>query len=387
MTKRLLYTAPILYFLILPFVVFPGSSEPTELPKVFVLLATIFIYIGLYCLGIITHKLPFVKFTVTHYLIMCSISIFTISSIINGFSFQNLWGLYFRYQGIVVLLSYFLFFLICLTLQKIKEGGKLIGSVIALGGICVSTTILIQAVMINVFHYPIYTFNNRLTAMMGNPNFAAGFIALAASFIRYLPLKKTYPLVLLINFFALLLTGSRSGILAFLAVILLIVSENHKHKRILPIFLMGTIVVISLFTFFRPSSPFENRPRIWQKALLAVMDKPLLGWGLENFETAFKAQLNPEDYDLKNIRVDRAHNELLDTAVAGGGLALLVYLGLLIQSFLLLLKKKDNLWERTNLYGLIAYIIISQFNVLNVNEYLFFYLFLSTAASSERDYS
>jgi O-antigen ligase len=107
--------------------------------------------------------------------------------------------------------------------------------------------------------------------------------------------------------------------------------------------------------------------------LMAISQKPIFGWGVENFSIAFQSVLKDNEFDLKNIRVDKAHNEFLEVATTGGIVAFLIYLLI----WFLIVK---NLWLRknepgmeNNLIGLAAFFIIANLNVMSIAEYLFFY--------------
>lgn len=120
----------------------------------------------------------------------------------------------------------------------------------------------------------------------------------------------------------------------------------------------------------RQASSFDSRNIIWAKGIEAGSTKPILGWGLENFELAFKSTLKPAEFDLKNIRVDKAHNEFLEIFVNSGAVGLTLYIGLVI---LALIRLRYN---HQVMLGLIGYLIVASLNVVNINEYLFFYLAL-----------
>ena len=86
-----------------------------------------------------------------------------------------------------------------------------------------------------------------------------------------------------------------------------------------------------------------------------------------------------KDFDLYHIRVDKAHNEILEYGVAAGIPALIVYLFLIINCFRVFWKDKNDQWSWINLSALTVYIVLSQLNVLNITEYIFFYFILAVA--------
>ncbi|MEK9160839.1 MAG: O-antigen ligase family protein [Patescibacteria group bacterium] len=69
-----------------------------------------------------------------------------------------------------------------------------------------------------------------------------------------------------------------------------------------------------------------SRFLVWQIATEAVHERPVLGWGPENFSRAFEAHIDPALYevgDATDVLFDRAHNVVLDTLVTSGGLGVL----------------------------------------------------------------
>ena len=96
-----------------------------------------------------------------------------------------------------------------------------------------------------------------------------------------------------------------------------------------------------------------------------IQKKPLFGWGPENFEIGFASVLNDKDFDLKNIRVDRSHNIILDIAANTGIVGLIVWGWLLI-----ILFKKSGIF----FYPLLSFLIIANFNVISLNSWILFYL-------------
>ena len=76
----------------------------------------------------------------------------------------------------------------------------------------------------------------------------------------------------------------------------------------------------------RIAAPLAKRLRIWRSGLEAVAERPLFGWGPENYHVASGRHLSrPED----RTRVsDRAHNATIEAAATGGVVGLALYLAL-----------------------------------------------------------
>lgn len=71
----------------------------------------------------------------------------------------------------------------------------------------------------------------------------------------------------------------------------------------------------------------QSRFLIWHMAAQGAMEKPIIGWGQENFNFVFNKYYSPEMYAQEQW-FDRAHNEFLDWLIAGGVPAFVLYLAL-----------------------------------------------------------
>ncbi|MEK7613239.1 MAG: O-antigen ligase family protein [Patescibacteria group bacterium] len=71
----------------------------------------------------------------------------------------------------------------------------------------------------------------------------------------------------------------------------------------------------------------QSRFMIWGMAYQGFVEKPLLGWGQENFSFVFNKYYNPAMYDQEQW-FDRAHNQFIDWLLAAGLPAFLFFLSL-----------------------------------------------------------
>jgi O-antigen ligase len=383
MIKKILLTSPVLYFLILPFLFFPGLPDSFELPKIILFISTIYIYISFYILGIITKEIEFVKLSKAFYLFILFAFILTIGSFINGLPVQSLWGQYFRYQGLLTFYCYGLFLILFGYILHSENRIKQIQKIISLSSIGVCVLIIFQFILYYLLNFPIYTYNGRLTGFFGNPNFAAFFLVLSfpyafffieTSFVKNKNMFLSIYFILLIT--SLIFTASRSGIFVFAILMWIIFIE--KSKKLLGLLIIPFMSIFLILFSFRDINSVESRPLIWQRGFSAFLQKPFFGWGVENFETAITSQYTLNDVDLKNIRIDKAHNESLEILVSSGVIGYFVFLFLLLFMAKILYKNRESIWGKANFYAFIAYVILSQLNVLNLTSYFFFYLILSS---------
>ncbi len=75
----------------------------------------------------------------------------------------------------------------------------------------------------------------------------------------------------------------------------------------------------------------ETRFTIWSLAVEGVKERPLLGWGQENFNYVFNQHYNASLY-AQEPWFDRVHNLMFDWLIAGGILGFLAYLSVLLSA-------------------------------------------------------
>jgi len=336
-------------WIFLPILYWPGIPERIEFFKVILFILITIAYFGYVGYGIHNNKKIDMRIVLLFLLLL---SAQFISSVAGARPLASLFGIQYRYQGWVTQLSYVMI-AILFSLSKSKD--KYIG---------------LASIVVALFTFGefIYTGNFNGKGLLGNPNFSGGFLAMSLPFLNNIYLKT---LILV----AIVLTGSRSAIIA--AGIICGLTILFKVKNIFCKLGIFAILILCFLAVYpnKETSHFDNRFNIWTKGIEAGFTKPFLGWGLENFELAFQSTLKSNDFDLKNIRVDKAHNELVEIFVNSGTIGLFLYLTIMI----LIVKK--IYYKQKYLLCFIAFLVISNLNVVNINEYLFYYLIAGEAIS------
>lgn len=166
---------------------------------------------------------------------------------------------------------------------------------------------------------------------------------------------------------------------------------------------VGLVVVLIAFLIgaiylFQPDNIIHNwfvekasqaRLVVWEKAWKGFLERPILGWGPENFEFVFIRNFNPCMFLPVcggEIWFDRAHNIILDTLVTTGILGMLSYLGIFIAVFYLLrkryLQQKIDFWTAGIFSVLLIAYSIQNLTVFDmVSSYLMLFLVLGFIAS------
>nr|WP_243458622.1 O-antigen ligase family protein [Nostoc sp. UIC 10630] len=153
---------------------------------------------------------------------------------------------------------------------------------------------------------------------------------------------------------ALLLTQTRAGLLALLVATIYLLGRKH-YKLLVPATLV-CLLIIGIATSTRQMNNLplikqitSNRVDLWQMANYRITLRPLLGWGMDGFGTAyshvrpgikitkvirlgdFSFDYQDENGQIKTAQLPttKAHNLILDTSLSVGLLGLASYLALL----------------------------------------------------------
>ncbi len=128
----------------------------------------------------------------------------------------------------------------------------------------------------------------------------------------------------------------------------------------------------------------QARAYIWPMALKGFTERPILGWGQENFNYIFNANYNPKMWSQEQW-FDRAHSVFLDWLVAAGAVGLIVYVALYVLLIASLWRSSSSVAEKSVLTGLvIGYAIHNIFVFDNAASYILFFALLAFAGTHSR---
>ena len=226
--------------------------------------------------------------------------------------------------------------------------------------------------------------------------------------------KLLYGALFLLFVFTILISGSRAGYLGLLAGFLYFFlwypyPKKYKTLKIIAAsLLLLSILVVLLFNFFPQLGEKSNILKVitnrvsikkiatdivgirlpaWNMTIKAIQDKPLLGWGPENFYIGFERYYDPTLFNHSVLLWDRPHNILLDIAASSGIFSLLLYLAFWVALFWKLShaknsqKKEDYYADNTiKIHGVqamfIGYLIVLFFNFDSFATYVISFFFI-----------
>jgi O-antigen ligase len=260
--------------------------------------------------------------------------------------------------------------------------------------------------------FPIHMSGTRLDATIGNSAYFAVF-ALMYVFIAGLLWSQTkepkkqwfYPVLILLNIVGILYSGTRGTMIGlvvggFTALGVMAWNDNGKIRKMFVGSLIVFVVLISSVFIFKSSSFVKSSPvlariatispnditgasrlSMWKISYEAWKERPVLGYGQDNFSYIFARKFLPERMCNLEPWYDRSHDVFFDWLVAAGALGLLTYLSLYGVTLWFMWKRKDHampLSEKAILTGMLAgYFVHNIFVFDNLTSYILFFALLA----------
>lgn len=234
------------------------------------------------------------------------------------------------------------------------------------------------------------------------------FVARTKQILNYAVLKWCYPILAILFGFLVFETQTRGTILGLIGGIMLSLllyvifakKESKTSRYVSAGILFGIILLGAIFWMNRKAPIIQNsalfgrlasiswseakgqaRNYIWPMAISGAMERPILGWGQENFNYIFNANYEPAMYAQEQW-FDRAHSVFLDWLVATGIIGFLSYLSLYVLLLMKIWKSEFTIAEKSTLTGLIVgYAIHNIFVFDNIASYIMFFAILAFANS------
>ena len=328
--------------------------------------------------------------------------------------YKSFWSNFERMEGYITILHLTAYFLMLTSILRTKKEWLTFFNLFVIAGVFVGFYGVLQKLGLKA---SIQGGEARIDGTIGNPTYLAAYLILiiTLAFILFFNAKERwkkylYGSVILFNFLILYFTASRGPVLGmgvaiilFSILYLIIFRKDTKEKvgkraalslLVLAILVPTVFLVIKdqewvqsnlVLSRFATLSFFEktvkSRFMIWGVSWKAFKERPILGWGQENYLQAFSKYYNPKLFD-QEPWFDRSHNIVLDWSVNAGILGLASYLSLFMFLFVEVIRAmRKNLVNKKE--GLIlitapvAYFFQNLFVFDNLNTYLLFFALLA----------
>lgn len=304
------------------------------------------------------------------------LAVLAISAVFGANWSQSFWSKFERMTGVLMMAHLFAFFLAASSTLEKKDWLFLF-----------KASVLLAAAMgmLSIFDVEQVAHGG---GAIGNDSFLGTYLALNIFLAVYLffgsggedkrsllGVKSYAFLCFLAMIVPLFRSGARAAqisLLGGLALIFLLwmVFRKQGKIRLAGLVLSAVLLVSGVATIYLSTRPdsivyqkMEQRFRaetiygrlvVWEIAWKSFLDRPLLGWGPENFELAFTKNYNPclgnDTKECGNeIWYDRAHNVFFDTLAATGIIGLFAYAGVFLSAIYVLWKKysadRKFFWE------------------------------------------
>lgn len=287
--------------------------------------------------------------------------ILTVASLFGNDFYRSFWSNNERSDGILLLIHLFIFVLILTSRFRSMKEWLVVFDIFLVASLCVSLVALDQYFGGN--HFIASSNGARLASTIGNAGYVGGYMVFGVFLSLFMFFKRKnnwlkayYVFIFLLELFIAIQTQTRGAYLALIMGLGISFAYftlfYYKDKRLKILFITVLMVAVAgisglfifkNFDFVKNNSILSrvtsislnevtanNRLVTWRIGLKGLKEKPLLGYGQENFYQVFDKY-----YTTKNTEqwFDRCHNMICDRAITGGIIGLLGYLSLLLLPF------------------------------------------------------
>lgn len=333
-----------------------------------------------------------------------------ISSVFGADFNKSVWGNYYRGDGLLTLLHLAgLFYFLAFFWEKSWE--KPTALAIAGGGLVVSFWTVLVGVLGRLGVLGVTggsMFGEAVGGTFGNPNFLAGYLLISLPFTIYsvknfgklgppsLKLRRVKILGILAQMGAIGFTSSRAGVVGILLLgVGYYWGRLRKLGRLGVLGVLGILLGLGIFREYKlltENFAPESRQRIIVRGVNGFFKRPILGWGVANFDYAFESNYWPMKYE-RDVYVDKGHSNLLEVLTTTGLVGFVLYSGIIFRTIGGIGPastsprrgreiRGDKGWKKTLLLTFLLFLFHSQTNVISINEEMIFWLIAGIAFAS-----
>lgn len=377
----------IIMVVITPFVIVENLFFPFITGKTFYFRILVEIAALLYIVLAIIDKSVRPKFSPVAAASVLFLSVLSLATVFAVDSQKSFWSNYERMEGLILFLHLFVYFLIAGSVLKIKNSSwKWFFNASLIVSVFVGVDAFID------FYSQTNVVGYRISGNLGNSSYL-GIYSLIHIFISLFFVLKTfgkksllilkkdgtwvpigfYAFVGIFNLIVMFNTGTRGsfvGLVVGLFVTTILIAVFEKKNVIVRKIGIALIILSVLFVallgvakdsdFVKKSDMFSRfaelvtlnpakvletqgkaRSLLWGIAWDGIKERPVFGWGLDNFHYVYAKHYKPEMYAQEQW-FDRSHNVFMDWMVQTGFAGLLTYLSLFGGAIYIVWRKKDD---------------------------------------------
>jgi O-antigen ligase/tetratricopeptide (TPR) repeat protein len=344
------------------------------------------------------------KFTLLLISILSFVGIIAIADIFGANPFKSFWSNFERMEGFLTLAHLLGYFVVAGTvLNAEKIWNRFWNTSVAVSVFIGFYGLLQLSGKININQGGV-----RLDGTFGNASYLAVYMLFHIFITLFLLvrwrggawMKYLYGAAIVLQLIILYFTATRStllGLVVGVIVTTLLISIFEKQKILIRKISIGvliaTIASVGIFIAIKDTqfvkkgqvlSRFSNitleegasRFTIWGMAFEGLKERPILGWGQENFNFVFNKYYEPSLFS-QEPWFDRVHNVVFDWLIAGGILGFIAYFSIPIFMLFYLWRKMEthlSVTEKGIFTGLLAgYFFHNMFVFDNIMSYILFF--------------
>jgi O-antigen ligase/tetratricopeptide (TPR) repeat protein len=407
-TKNILLYSIIGGLFVVPFISFIVPSTmyfPFIVGKGFAFRILVEVFFGLYAILVFIAPEYRPKMSWITKILGIFVLVILVADLLGANTYKSLWSNYERMEGFVLIAHLALYYIVASSVFKTVSRWHQFFNASILSSVIMSFYGILQL----MGKLTINQGGVRVDGTFGNASYLAIYLVFNIFLCIYMFVqsgqakwkKWMYGLAGILQVYILYFTATRGAILGFigglvLAGILVVFreKENIKLRKYAYGVLIAFVVLVGGFLLIRNTTFVKNSPVlsrfstlsvaelqtqgryfVWPMAVKGVIERPLLGWGQENFNFVFNKYYDPRMYGQEQW-FDRTHNIVLDWMIAGGLLGFLAYAGMYVALFYYIWRKESmlTLSEKSIFTGMIsAYIFHNMFVFDNLLSYIMFF--------------
>ncbi len=405
--------------LFIPFIISSGQLFPFISGKGFTFRILVEILLGVWVVALFLDATLRPKFSWILGSILLFVAAITVSDIFGISFYKSFWSNFERMEGLITLLHLLAYFVVAGSVLSTRARwhaffqtsvfASLIMSVYALfqlgGSIVINQGgVRVDGTFGNATYLAVYMlFNFFITVFLLARKYEEKGSAVWAWFVGY-------GIALVLQLVVMYYTATRGvifGLIGGVLVTSLIIALFERGRPVLRKVSVGVLVALVLLvggflmvkdSSFVTKSPTlsrfsslsvsqlnsQGRRYVWPMAIQGFREKPILGWGQENFNYVFNKYYDPRMYNQESW-FDHAHNIVLDWLVAGGVVGLATYLSIFVVLLYVIWKNKTfSVTDKAIIVGLLSgYFFQNLFVFDNLVSSIYFFSILAFVHSEK----
>lgn len=339
---------------------------------------------------------------------------FTISTFAGVDWYKSFWDNHERMLGLFTILHYILYYIIVTSVIREWRDWRWLLRLFLFAGEIVVFIALLQEFNRDLL---LNQGGSRVSATLGNAIYLGGY-GMFLFFISWLLWWKESSrwwrihgaIGCIFGIAGIFFSGTRGALLGWIAgvgmlsLMYLITLKDHKRVRqgIVAVWSVGIIILAVLFAF-RHTPAVQKIPAVggllnlslskgtastrliaWGIAIDGWKERPIFGWGPNNYFLTFNKYYRPESlrHGWGETWFDNAHNILLNTLTVQGIVGIFTYLGMFAIALIMLYRSYRQERIDAHLLGvgiafLVAHLVQNVFVFENPTSYLYFFFFLA----------